>query len=100
METFGFFGEIKCVKAGWQHASQSEQHARAPVSPRVFDTPSLCVASGSASILLARTGMLPVCSQKGPKKATRSRTTSRLERFVIRASSFLRHSSFELRHFS
>src|SRR5437773_2324288 len=98
METFGFFGEIKCVKAGWQHASQSEQHARAPVSHRVFDTPSLFVASGSASILLARTGMLPVCSRKGAKKATRSRTTSRVERFVIGTSSFVRRASLVIRH--
>jgi hypothetical protein len=51
------------AKAGWQHASQSEQNARAPrrfrrTSVKSSQTP---VAKGSASILLAQSGMLPDC---------------------------------------
>jgi hypothetical protein len=86
------------MKAGWQHASQGEQDARAPLPHRVFDTPLLRVESGSASILLAQAGILPGCSNKRAAIATGRTTQTRVEEFIVSTPPFVRHSLFVIRH--
>src|SRR5262245_9417304 len=98
MKIFECCRDMTWVKAGWQHASQGEQNARAPLPHRVFDTPLLRVESGSASILLAQAGILPGCSNKRTAIATGRTTQTRIEKFTVSASSSIRHSPFLIRH--
>jgi hypothetical protein len=98
MKTFGCCGDMRLMKVGWQHASQSEQNARAPLPHRVFDTLLLRVELGSASILLAQASILPGCSDKRAPTTTGRTTQTRIEKFIVSASSFIRHSPFVIHH--
>src|ERR1700751_2507752 len=100
MKNFPCCSEMRGVKAGWQHASQGEQNARAPLPHRVFDTLPLRVEWGSASIRLAQAGILPGCSDKRAPTTTGRTTQTRIEKFIVSASLFVRHSPFAIRHFT
>src|SRR3954452_24896899 len=100
METLGFPRAINWVKAGWQHASESEQNARAPRFNARKAGMENTKRNGSASMLLAQASVLPACFRKRAGIARqRSRETSGVQRFVISISLLIRHSSFHLRHF-
>jgi hypothetical protein len=92
------FGCCRDVKAGRQYASQSEQHARAPLHHRGFDPLFSRVELGSASMLLAQAGILPARSEKSAPITRRRITQIRIQQFIVCASSFIRHSSFVIHH--